>query len=111
MLEYEAHKDLFDFLNLEENPKMHWTNNSSWAMVQHMHGIIFKATKPTMGTSQYLSLICDEISTIDNQSWLSIHVYVVQNWLKILIILSLEGVVVGSNAYNLTQVIMQVLMH
>jgi hypothetical protein len=22
-LEYEVHKDLFDFLNLEENPKMH----------------------------------------------------------------------------------------
>jgi hypothetical protein len=29
MLEYEAHKDLFDFLNFEESPKMHWTNNSS----------------------------------------------------------------------------------
>jgi hypothetical protein len=35
MLEYETHKDLFDFLNLEKNPKMHWTNNSSWVMVQH----------------------------------------------------------------------------
>jgi hypothetical protein len=23
MLEYNAHKELFDFLNLEENPKMH----------------------------------------------------------------------------------------
>ncbi len=23
MLEYEIHKDLFEFLNLEENPKMH----------------------------------------------------------------------------------------
>ncbi len=23
MLEYEVHKDLFDFVNLEENPKMH----------------------------------------------------------------------------------------
>ncbi len=23
MLEYEAHKDFFDFLNLKENPKMH----------------------------------------------------------------------------------------
>jgi len=24
MFEYEAHTDLFDFLNFEENPKMHW---------------------------------------------------------------------------------------
>jgi hypothetical protein len=45
LLEYEAHENLFDFLNLEENPKMHWTYNSGWAMVQHMHGIILEATK------------------------------------------------------------------
>jgi hypothetical protein len=40
MLGYEAHKDLFDFLNLEKNPKMHWTHNFGWAMAQHMHGIL-----------------------------------------------------------------------
>jgi hypothetical protein len=49
MLEYEAHKDLFDFLNFEENPKMHWTNDSSWAMVQHMHDITLEATKCIVG--------------------------------------------------------------
>ncbi len=68
MLEYEAHKDLFDFLNFKENPKMHWIDNFGWAMTQHMHGIILKATKSIVGTTQYLSFICDEVSTIDNQS-------------------------------------------
>jgi hypothetical protein len=58
-----------------------------------------------------LSLTCDEISTIDNQSWLSIHAYVVQNWLRIPIFLSLGHVVVGSGVDNLTQVHMQALMH
>jgi hypothetical protein len=79
MFEYEIHKDLFDFLNFEKSPKIHWTNKSSRVMVQHMHGIILEATQFDIGTTQYLSLICDEVSTIDNQSWLSIHAYVVQN--------------------------------
>jgi hypothetical protein len=111
MLEYEAQKDLFDFLNLEESPKMHWTNNSSRVMAQHMHGIILEATQFAIGATQYLSFICDEVSIIENQSWLSVHAYVVQNWLKLPIFLSLECVVVKSNADNLTLILMQALMH
>jgi len=30
---------------------MHWTNNSSWAMVQHMHGITLETTKSIAGTT------------------------------------------------------------
>jgi hypothetical protein len=55
MFEYEAHNDLFDFLNLEKNPKMHWTHNFGWAMAQHMHGIILEVTKSIVGIAQYLS--------------------------------------------------------
>jgi hypothetical protein len=76
-----------------------------------MHGIVLEVTKFVIGTTQYLSLTCDEISTINNQSWLLIHVYVVQNWLRIPIFLSLECVVVGSSAHNLTLVLMQTLMY
>jgi hypothetical protein len=41
-VEYETHKDLFDFLNLEKDLEMHWTNMFGWDMVQHMHEIILK---------------------------------------------------------------------
>ncbi len=66
MLEYGVHKDFYLFLNLEKNPKMHWTNTSNWAMVQHMHGIVLEATKSIVGTINYLSFTYDEVSTIDN---------------------------------------------
>jgi hypothetical protein len=33
MVKYETHKDLFDFLNLEKDPKMHWTNIFGWDIV------------------------------------------------------------------------------
>ncbi len=48
-LEYDIHKDLFDFLNLDENPKMHCINVYGWAMVQHVHVIILEATKFVVG--------------------------------------------------------------
>jgi hypothetical protein len=76
-----------------------------------MHGIILEATKFIVGITWYLSFICDEVSTIDNQRWSSIHGYVVQSWSKLPIILSFDHVVVGLNVDNLTQVLMQALMH
>jgi hypothetical protein len=57
MLKYEAHKELFDFFNLEENPKMHWTSSLSWAMAQHMHGVVLEATKSIVGPTQFISLV------------------------------------------------------
>jgi hypothetical protein len=44
MLENEAHKELFEFFELENNLKLHWIDFMSWAMVQHMHQIVFSAT-------------------------------------------------------------------
>jgi hypothetical protein len=52
MLEYEVHKDLFDFLNLEENPKCIWIDDSGWVMVQHMHCIILEVVKFVVGVAQ-----------------------------------------------------------
>ncbi len=68
MLEYEAHKELFDFLNLEVNPKMHWIDLVGWAITQHMHNIILEAIISIITGVRYISLTCDEMSTIDNHN-------------------------------------------
>jgi hypothetical protein len=51
-------------------------------------------------------LSCDEVTTIDNQSWISMHSYVVQDWCQIYLLIFLEHVIEGGGAYNLTKVIM-----
>ncbi len=76
-----------------------------------MHGIVLEATKSIVGTTNYFSLTYDEISTIDNQSWLLIHAYVVQNWLRIPIFISFEHVAMGLGVDNLIQILIQTLMH
>ncbi len=53
---------------------------------------------------------CDEVTTIDNQSWLSIHVYVIKEWKKVSIMLNLQRVVDGATFYNLTSFIVKSLM-
>ncbi len=42
--------------------------------------------------TSFISLNANEIIIIDNQSWISIQVYVMQTWTIIIIILTLLGV-------------------
>jgi hypothetical protein len=69
-----------------------------------------KAIKVGVGVVWYVALNCDEMFTIDNQSWLLDHYYVVQNWVRILILISLDKVFEGSNSDNPTKVIRKALI-
>jgi hypothetical protein len=51
MLEYEVHKLLIDFLNVEDNPKMRWIDPMGWAMAQHMHKNCVKCHHSYSGSS------------------------------------------------------------
>jgi hypothetical protein len=60
----------------------------------------------TVGSTKFISLSCDEVTSIDNGSWISIHCYVVQNWSRVLILLSLERVQDQATSSNLLHLIL-----
>lgn len=66
-------------------------------MVQHMHKFMLNVTIVVVVVAYYISLTCDEVNNIDNQSWVYVHDYVVQNLLCIPILLSFAHVVARSN--------------
>jgi hypothetical protein len=55
--------------------------------------------------AQFIAVSCDEVTTIDNGSWICIHAYVVQLLVKVPILLQIERIVDGSSSNNLTKVI------
>jgi hypothetical protein len=48
-------------------------------MVEFMHKEVLRVTKVTMGAAHNVAFIYDEVSIVDNQSWLSMHCYVMHN--------------------------------
>ena len=109
MLEYESRASLYEFLNVPNFPRMHWSDNSGWIMADFMYAEVRTAISRVLVGANYVALTCDEVSTIDNGSWISIHAYVVQNWCRVPYLISLQRVVEGSGADNLTLVIMDAL--
>jgi hypothetical protein len=52
----------------------------------------------------------DEVTTIDNGSWICVNAYTVDGWTKVPILICVDQIVNGSNSNNLIKVIMNSMM-
>lgn len=75
---------------MRNNLEKHKSNTSRFSMVKHLHHMVLGATKVVVNSSSYVGLSYHGVTTWDNQSWANVHVYVVWDWKKILILFSLE---------------------
>jgi hypothetical protein len=88
-----------------ENIDKHWIDISGWGMVECMNNVILVITKITIQITNYISINCDEMISIDNQSWISVHAYVVEDFKRTLISVNLEWVIEGCIMNNFTNMI------
>jgi hypothetical protein len=51
-------------------------------MARAMHNVVLKQMKMVLWQNKFISISCDEVTILDNQSWISVHAYVVENWRK-----------------------------
>jgi hypothetical protein len=63
-------------LNIFNNPKKHYSNGFGWKMVDLMFEQVLNLFFNVVTKTSFVSLSANEIIIIDNQSWISIHVYV-----------------------------------
>jgi hypothetical protein len=52
-------------------------------MAAYMHEVVVNKTQNLVQSFQFISFSYDEVTTCDQQSWVSIHAYVVEGWQKI----------------------------
>ncbi len=79
-------------------------------MVVAMHDVILKQIVLLVQQARFISFSCDEVTTLNNQSWIYVHGYVVDNWHKVPILLNLERIVDGGTLDNLTTMIIHSLV-
>jgi hypothetical protein len=70
-------------------------------MVEMMHCNIMQFIKVVQNV-KYLAINCDDITTINNQFWCTLHVYFVDGFRRMLVLLNLEKVINEGIFYNLT---------
>jgi hypothetical protein len=45
-----------------------------------MHEVVLLATNTMVQNAIFISISCDEVTTINNQSWIFVHVYVMKGF-------------------------------
>jgi hypothetical protein len=79
----------------------HWSDCVSLEIVKVLHHVVLTANKEAIMASSFLSIFVDEMITIDNQSWIFVHWYVVVGWKRIPILLTFECLVEGGATTNI----------
>jgi len=72
---------------------------------------VLTKTRLIIQSPKFLSMFVDEIIPMDCQRWIFFHVYVVDSWKRIPILLTLEQVLSSAIVDNLTNVIMENLLY
>jgi hypothetical protein len=80
MIKFEFFKDLYGLLRLKNNPRKHWTNTNGWGMAKSMHDVVLENMKIIMQKFGFSALSANELTTIDNQQWINVHIYVMKKW-------------------------------
>jgi hypothetical protein len=73
MLEFEALKPFFSFLDVLMFLGHHWNDSIKWVMVKCMHKQFIEKMKKFIANSKYLTWFYDKVTSINNQSCISIH--------------------------------------
>jgi hypothetical protein len=84
---------------------LHWLVNG-WNHAPYCYLINQKCCAKT----KYLIVNCDDVMTIDNQSWCSVHIYVINNFKRIPLLLNVEKVLVRGFMNNFITLILKSLM-
>ena len=103
--------ELYKFLQVPNLPQSHWCAGSGWIMAEHIYDFVKKRQAAMIQAANYIALSADESSTIDNQSVIVIHCYVLCDWGRQSLMIALSKMESdGATANSLTKVIMSSLL-
>ena len=110
MTEFEARCDLYEFLGVPNMPHKHWGDSSGWVMAEHIYDFVKQKIKSVVSDATFLALSADETTAKDNTNWIAVHAYVMINWCRVPLLLTIQKIdSSGTTANNLTNLIMSAL--
>ena len=79
MTYYSKYKNYVYFLDVSNFPSSHWSimSNSEWA--KYLDQVEKDDLKEKIANAIFFSLSLDEVTTIDNTSWICIRIYMVND--------------------------------
>jgi hypothetical protein len=112
MADFIVMRELLLNLMVPNIPKKHWSQPFGWQFANAMAAVCSDHLKRDMQNATFISASADEVTTVDNQQWFSVHVYFAVNFSRESHLLCIRRVDDDSTTQNLTEMITeQLFMH
>jgi hypothetical protein len=83
MTNFKDLEDLFHILNIKHTPKKHWNDSRNWGIVESMNNLLLQSSWNVVIVVNFIFVNVDEVTIINNASWIYIHLYIVHGWKRI----------------------------
>ena len=109
MSDYPYYHDVLSFLNCPLILLKQWSMSIGWGITKCLHAIIQNCIKVALAKCQFISITCDEVTTVDCQTWILVQVYIVKENVCVPMLLTFEKITSGVGVDNLTRVLLEAL--
>ena len=82
MTYYPEYKNYVSFLDVSNFPSSHGSVTSFWAWEQYLAQVEKEDLKENIANAIFFSLSLDEVTTIDNTSWVCMSIYMVNGHIR-----------------------------
>ena len=79
MRDFSEYGNLLYFLRVPHYPMSHWSIHAGWEMASYLAEVEKKNVQERVKESKFISLSLDEVTMLDNTSWVCMHVYTVKD--------------------------------
>lgn len=77
MLEYESRVALYRVLAIPDLPLAHWCDSLGWTLASYMYREVVEEAERLNSAARYIAVTIDEATSVDNNSFFSVHTYIV----------------------------------
>ncbi|KAG2445298.1 hypothetical protein HYH02_008765 [Chlamydomonas schloesseri] len=107
--DYSDSREELEVLQVPELPEGGWSSNTAWQYVEALDKVLCEDLKAKLKAARFISISMDEATAVDGQSYLCVHVYVMERWRRTAYFLKLANTPVEPNAANITARVIAIL--
>jgi hypothetical protein len=107
--DYASTFNVLDYLQFDL-PKHHWNVNSGWEIADSIKAVVDDRLRERIQESTFFSVSCDEVTSIANEVWISIHIYLLKSFSREPLLLCCKRVAEDCNSINVARVITESLI-
>jgi hypothetical protein len=101
MTDYPDYIKYLFFLQMPNFPSSHWSLTSGWEWAKYLAQVENDYMKEKIASARSMSLSLDEVTTIDNTSWIFMSIYMVNDHIKHFYLLGFHKMKENSTTENI----------